>query len=199
MNAWRETPTLVGRHVTLRPLARGDREALLQAFADGLEGSFATVVPGPETINGWYDRLEAEQAVGRVLAFTVLDRGGQVSGATRFLRMNPQHRRVDIGGTVYAPRVQRTGLNTEAKRLLLGHAFEVLGCQCVQFRTNFHNRRSRAAIERLGARLDGILRGHMITAEGEVRDSVAYSILQHEWPQVRRNLDQLLASHGDAA
>ena len=179
----------------LRPLVRKDREPLLVAFADGLAGGFATIVPTSDTIDGWYDRLEAEQAAGRVIALTVLDGCGRVSGATRFLRMNAQHRRVEIGGTLYAARVQRTGVNTEAKRLLLGHAFEVLGCQCVQLRTSFLNRRSRAAIERLGARLDGVLRGHMLTPEGEVRDSVVYSILRHEWPQVARNLDQLLQSH----
>ncbi len=197
MSRWHEPVILTGEHVTLRPLARADRAALLDAFADGLAGSFATVVPGPDTIDGWYNGLEAEAAVGRALPFTVFDRDGRVSGATRFLRMNEAHRRVDIGGTLYAKRVQRTALNTEAKRLPLAQAFEMLDCQCVQLRTNFHNRRSRAAIERLGARQDGVLRGHMITAEGEARDTVVYSILAHEWPQVRRNLDQLLAAHGD--
>ena len=91
--------------------------------------------------------------------------------------------------------MQRTGLNTEAKRLLLGHAFDVLGCQCVQLRTNWLNRRSRTAIERLGARQDGVLRGHMLTAEGDPRDTVVYSILAHEWPQVRLNLDRLMESY----
>jgi RimJ/RimL family protein N-acetyltransferase len=190
--AWRAVPTLVGRHVTLRPLDRADRAALLAAFGDGLDHVFATVVPDAATIDGWYDAIEAQQAAGRALPFTVLDAAGRVSGTTRFMRMNEGHARVEIGGTLYARRVQRTGLNTEAKRLLLDHAFGVLGCQCVQFRTNWHNRASRAAIERLGARMDGVLRGHMVTDGGEVRDSVVYSILLHEWPQVRRNLDYLL-------
>lgn len=190
--AWRAVPTLVGRHVTLRPLDRADRAALLAAFGDGLDHVFATVVPDAATIDGWYDAIEAQQAAGRALPFTVLDAAGRVSGTTRFMRMNQGHARVEIGGTLYARRVQRTALNTEAKRLLLDHAFGVLGCQCVQFRTNWHNRASRAAIERLGARMDGVLRGHMVTANGEVRDSVVYSILSHEWPQVRRNLDYLL-------
>lgn len=188
---WRTAPTLIGRHVTLRPLDRADRADLLAAF-DGLTQLFATVVPTAATIDGWYEMLEAQRAAGRALPFTVLDADGRVAGATRFLRMNAAHRRVEIGGTLYARRVQRTGLNTEAKRLLLGHAFDVLGCQCVQLRTNWHNRASRAAIERLGARMDGVLRGHMVTAEGEVRDTVVYSILDHEWPQVRRNLTYLL-------
>ena len=115
------------------------------------------------------------------------------------MRMAPAHRRIEIGGTVYAPRVQRTGLNTEAKRLLLGHAFGAMDCFCVQLRTSWHNRQSRAAIERLGARLDGVLRGHMIAPDGHHRDSVVYSILAHEWPGVRTNLDRRLAHYGDKA
>jgi RimJ/RimL family protein N-acetyltransferase len=197
VNVWRETPTLTGRHVTLRPIERDDRTALLEAFA-GLEGSFATTVPNEATIDNWYDRLEREQAAGRVLPFTVLDAEGRISGVTRFLRMSEPHRRVEIGGTVYGRRVQRTGLNTEAKRLLLAHAFDVLGVLCVQLRTDFLNRQSRTAIERLGARLDGVLRGHMILGEHR-RDSVVYSILDHEWPGVRRNLDALLAKYQESA
>ena len=194
MNAWREVPTLAGRHVTLRPLARADRDAIVAAFA-GMGHVFSTMVPDEATVDGWYERLETESAAGRVLPFTVLDAGGTVAGVTRFMRMAPAHRRVEIGGTVYAPRVRRTGLNTEAKRLLLGHAFEVLGCQCVQLRTNFLNRASRAAIERLGARQDGVLRGHLLNADGSVRDSVVYSIMAHEWPQIRLNLDTLMERH----
>lgn len=192
MSRWREAVTLSGRHVTLRPLTRGDRDAIVAALAD-VGPSFATIVPDASTIDGWYDAIEKQVAAGRALPFVVLDATGAVSGVTRFLRMNKAHRRLEIGGTVYAPRVQRTGVNTEAKRLLLTHAFDALGCQCVQLRTNVLNRASRTAIERLGARLDGILRGHMITPEGEVRDSAIYSIMAHEWPQVRRNLDHLLA------
>jgi len=189
VNAWRETPTLSGRHVTLRPLHRDDRAALLDAFAD-LE-VFTTFVPKPATIDAWLDQLDIDSTAGRVLPFTVLDADGAVAGVTRFMRMSERHRRVEIGGTVYAPRVQRTGLNTEAKRLLLAHAFEVLGANCVQLRTDFLNHASRRAIERLGARLDGVLRGHLILGE-HLRDTVVYSILAHEWPGVRRNLDQLM-------
>jgi RimJ/RimL family protein N-acetyltransferase len=196
---WRTTPTLTGRHVTLRPLDRADRDAIVAAFATGLEGVFATIVPDEATIDGWYDRIEADQAAGRAMPFTVIDADGAVAGVTRFLRMSAANARVEIGGTVYAKRVQRTGLNTEAKRLLLGHAFDMLGCQCVQLRTNWFNRQSRTAIERLGARMDGVLRGHMRLADGTVRDTVVYSILAHEWPGVRLNLDTQLARHaGDA-
>ncbi|HVI97886.1 MAG TPA: GNAT family protein [Sphingomonas sp.] len=197
MNTWRAAPTLAGRHVTLRPVIRDDRAALLEAFADGLDQVFATTVPNAATIEGWYDRIERETAAGRTMAFAVLDAEGRVSGSTRFLRMNEGHRRVEIGGTVYAKRVQRTGLNTEAKRLLLAHAFEMLGCNCVQLRTDYLNRQSRRAIERLGARQDGVLRGHMVMP-GHARDTVVYSILVHEWPGVRANLEALLAGHEEA-
>ena len=196
---WRETPTLTGRHVTLRPLDRGDRDAIVAAFATGLDYAFATMVPAQANIDAWYDTLAAERTAGRALPFTVLDADGQVAGVTRYMRMAPAHRRVEIGGTVYASRVQRTGLNTEAKRLLLGHAFETMDCFCVQLRTSWHNRQSRAAIERLGARQDGVLRGHMIAPDGHHRDSVVYSILAHEWPGVRLNLDHRLAHYGDQA
>ena len=194
MSAWTETPTLAGEHVTLRPLARTDRDALVATLAP-VDGQFTTTVPSDTTIDHWYERLEAEGAAGRAMPFTVLDRDGRVSGTTRFLRMHRPFRRVEIGGTIYAPRVQRTGLNTEAKRLLLGYAFESLGCVCVQLRTDFLNRRSRAAIERLGARVDGVLRGHMIINDGHRRDTVVYSIVEHEWPGVRRNLDAMLAEY----
>jgi len=198
MSAWTETPTLIGRHVTLRPLERADRDAIVAAFV-GLEDLFHTTIPTDATIERWYDRIEGEQAAGRALPFTVLDAEDRISGVTRFLRMSAAHRRVEIGGTVYASRVQRTGLNTEAKRMLLGYAFDVLGCNCVQIRTDFLNQASRRAIERLGARMDGVLRGHLILGE-HLRDSVVYSILAHEWPGVRRNLDRLMSRYdGDRA
>ncbi|MBO9623281.1 MAG: GNAT family N-acetyltransferase [Sphingomonas sp.] len=198
MSVWTETPTLSGRHVTLRPMVREDRAALLAAF-EGLHHLFHTTVPDADTIDGWLDRIEGEHRAGRGLPFTVLDAEGRVSGTTRLMRMSEQHRRVEIGGTLYAPRVQRTGLNTEAKYMLLRHAFEVLGVNCVQIRTDFLNHASRRAIERLGARMDGVLRGHLIL-KGHLRDSVVYSIIAHEWPGVRRNIELLMARYdGEAA
>ena len=193
MNPWREVPTLPGRHVTLRPMVRADRVGLLEAF-EGLRQLFHTTVPDDASIDAWMDRIENDVAAGRGLPFTVLDAEGRISGATRFLRMSRTHRRVEIGGTLYAPRVQRTGLNTEAKYMLLRHAFEVLDVNCVQVRTDFLNQASRRAIERLGARFDGVLRGHMIL-NGHHRDSVVYSILAHEWPGVRRNIELLMARY----
>lgn len=198
MSAWRAVPTLAGRHVTLRPMVRADRAALLEAF-EGLHQLFHTTVPDEASIDPWMDRVEGEATAGRALPFTVLDAEGRVSGVTRFMRMSEGHRRLEIGGTLYAPRVQRTGLNTEAKRMLLRHAFEVLDANCVQIRTDFLNHASRRAIERLGARMDGVLRGHLIL-KGHLRDSVVYSILAHEWPGVRRNIELLMARYeGEAA
>lgn len=186
-NPWNETPTLAGRHVTLRPLTRDDRDALLDAFSDGAAGLFTTTVPNPQTIDAWVSQLERERGAGRAAPFCVLDKDGRVSGTTRLMRMSERHRRLEIGGTLYAGRVRRTGLNTEAKLLLLGHAFDALGCNVVQLRTDWLNHASRKAIERLGAKLDGVLRGHLVMP-GHVRDTVVYSILAGEWPGVRSNL-----------
>lgn len=200
MSGWQEVPApvLAGRHVTLRPMVRDDRDGILAAF-DGLHGQFTTTIPDAASIDGWMGGVENARMAGRALPFTVLDAGGTISGVTRFLRMNEAHRRLEIGGTIYARRIQRTGVNTEAKKLLLAHAFDVLGANCVQLRTDFLNRESRRAIERLGARLDGVLRGHMIL-NGHHRDSVVYSILAHEWPGVRRNIELLMSRHeGEAA
>ena len=194
VSAWHHALTLAGRHVTLRPLSRDDRTGLLDAFA-GLQHLFTTTVPNEGTIGAWFDDLDRQRAAERVMPFAVLDADGRVSGTTRFMRMAPRHGRLEIGGTLYAPRVQRTGLNTEAKLLLLGYSFEVLHAGCVQLRTDFLNHASRRAIERLGARQDGVLRGHMMMGE-HLRDTVVYSILRHEWPGVRRNLAELLEKYG---
>lgn len=193
---WHTVPTLAGRHVTLRPLAEADKPALVAAAsADGLWDIFYASVAQMKEPDGFFARAFAEQESGRSQVFAVLDAAGAVVGSTRLMEMEPAHRRVEIGGTFYATRVQRTGVNTEAKLLLLTHAFDVLGCQCVHFQTDSLNRRSQAAIERLGARWDGLLRGHRMMPDGRLRDSVVYSILDREWPGVRRNLEYLLARH----
>ena len=194
--SWDATPTLVGRHVTLRPLARSDRDALVVAAStDGLWDIFYASVSQLKDADAWLARALAEQEQGRSRVFAVLDASGEVVGSTRYMRMAEMHRRLEIGGTFYARRVQRTGVNTEAKLLLLAHAFDALGCQCVQLRTDSLNRRSQAAIERLGAHRDGVLRGHQVMADSRLRDSVVYSILDREWPSVRQNLTYLLARH----
>jgi RimJ/RimL family protein N-acetyltransferase len=189
---WSQIPDLSGRYVTLRSLVQTDLPGLLEAFSDGLGAAFTTVVPDRKTIEGWFRNLEVERAAGRAWPFVVLDASGQISGTTRYMRMAPAHRRLEIGGTLYAGRVQRSGLNTEAKRLLLEHAFETLGANVVQLRTDWLNHRSRAAIERLGAKQDGVLRGHLVMADGRIRDSVVYSITATEWPGVKANLTHRL-------
>jgi RimJ/RimL family protein N-acetyltransferase len=194
MTDWTTTPTLAGKHVTLRPLVAEDRDALVAATSDGkLWELFYSLAPGPETIDLWLAYSFNKQAQGRDMTFTVLDSAGKVVGSTRYLRINPANRRVEIGGTFYAQSVQRTGVNTEAKLLLLTHAFETLGCVCVQIRTDWFNKASQRAIERLGAKQDGVLRGQRIMPDGRVRDTVVYSILDHEWRGVRENLELMLA------
>ncbi|MDQ1230519.1 GNAT family N-acetyltransferase [Sphingomonas sp. SORGH_AS_0879] len=196
MTAWSETPTLTGRHVTLRPFVEADLPALVEAAREGdLWNIFYANVSMMKVPERWLAAALKEQDVGRAQLFTVETPGGEVVGTTRYMRMAQQHRRLEIGGTFYATRVQRTGVNTEAKRMLLTHAFEVMECQAIQIRTDALNLRSQAAIERLGAKRDGVLRGHQVMANGRVRDSVVYSILRHEWPGVRANLDYLLGKH----
>ena len=199
MSVWRDVPTLVGRHATLRPLAPDDRPALVAAAAQGdLSDMFYASVAKLKDADRWFADTFAERDHGRALPFAVADRTGTVIGTTRLMRMSEANRRVEIGGTFYATAAQRTGVNTEAKLMLLTHAFAALECQCVQIRTDLLNRRSQTAIERLGARRDGVLRGHQVTATGRLRDTVVYSILAHEWPGVRENLAYLLARHDRA-
>ena len=196
MTLWAETPTLTGRHVTLRPLVRDDVDALVAVAAAGdLWDTFYANVSQLKQPDRWLDTSFAQQAFGRALLFAVCDPAGQVVGTTRYMRMAPAHRRLEVGGTFYAKAVQRTGVNTEAKLLLLTHAFEAMDCQCVQIRSDSLNTRSQTAIERLGAKRDGVLRGHQQMADGRLRDTVVYSILDREWPGVKQNLHFLLARH----
>ena len=140
-----------------------------------------------------------ERDFGRAMPFAVCLPDGKIVGMTRYMRMNAAHLRLEIGGTFYAKSVQRTGVNTEAKKLLLTHAFEMMGCNAVEIRTDWFNRRSQAAIERLGAKRDGVLRNHQVM-DGRIRDLVVYSIIASEWPGVKRNLDYLLARYqGESA
>ena len=193
--SWGETPTLTGRHVTLRPLVADDMDALVAAAsADNLWDTFYANVAMMKTPDRWLAAALREQDFGRARLFAVVA-DGSVVGTTRFMRMNESNKRLEIGGTFYAKAVQRTGVNTEAKRMLLTHAFDVLACECVQIRTDALNKTSQAAIERLGARRDGVLRGHQVMTDGRLRDTVVYSILRHEWPGVRQNLAYLLARH----
>lgn len=180
---------LADEHVRLVPLTPDHADDLTRATA-GLEYAWYTSVPAsvPDEI----ERRRALHAEGRMNPFAVL-RAGVAVGMTTFCNIDQPNRRVEIGYTWLAPAVQRTAVNTAAKRLLLGHAFEACEAIAVELRTSWHNRPSRAAIERLGARQDGVLRNHQIGPGGSMRDTVVYSILPHEWPGVRLGLEARLA------
>jgi RimJ/RimL family protein N-acetyltransferase len=152
-----------------------------------------TAVPSPDGMAAEIDRRLGLQATGSMLPFTVFDADGRVVGMTTYMNIDAKNRRVEIGSTWYAKSAQRTPLNTECKLMLLSHAFETLDCIAVEFRTGFFNYASRRAIERLGAKQDGILRSHQHYADGSLRDTVVFSIVAHEWPAVKRHLEFKLA------
>lgn len=186
--------TLESTHVRLEPLTSSHLQGLIEATRDGeLWRLWYTAVPSPEGMTAEIERRLGLQARGSMLPFTVFDAAGRVAGMTTFMNIDAVHRRVEIGSTWYRASAQRTPLNTAAKRLLLAHAFEALGCIAVELRTHRLNQQSRRAIERLGAQLDGILRNHQRTADGSLRDTAVYSITQAEWPTVRAHLDWQLA------
>ncbi len=180
---------LENAHVRLEPLSRAHAADLTEA-REGLEYAWYTSIPAsvPDEIE---HRL-AEHEAGRMNPFAVV-RNGRAVGMTTFCSIDQENRRVEIGYTWLSPAVQRTGVNSAAKLLLLGHAFGDCDAIAVEFRTSWHNRQSRAAIERLGARQDGVLRNHRLGPGGSLRDTVVYSILPHEWPGVRLGLESALA------
>jgi RimJ/RimL family protein N-acetyltransferase len=185
-----EPITLAGGHVVLSPLAREHEAGLRAAAADGqLWQLWYTSVPAPDQTLEWIDAaLDMRDKLG-ALPFVVREPStGDIVGSTRYFNVDSTHRRLEIGHTWYARRVQRTALNTEAKLLLLAHAFETLHCIAVEFRTSFFNFPSREAIARLGAKQDGILRHHQLLPDGSLRDTVVFSIVAPEWPAVKRNL-----------
>jgi N-acetyltransferase len=193
MDMWANQPVLEGAYVQLRPMVRSDGPAIVEAASDGkLWDLFYTNVPSGESIEAYLDTAERETSYGRAMPFVVIDKAsGKLVGATRFMRMKPDARRLEIGTTFYAKSVQRSPVNSETKLLLLRHAFEVMDCLCVQLRTSGMNFQSQCAIERLGAKCDGILRNHSIV-NGVVRDVFVYSILANEWRGVKRNLEMRL-------
>jgi RimJ/RimL family protein N-acetyltransferase len=197
---WTYPVSLAGRHVRLEPLAREHGDALRAAMADGeLWRLWYTTVPAPDGVDAYIDTALRGQAEGTDLPFVVRDGAGTIVGSTRYCRIEQANRRLEIGYTWYASRVQRTALNTEAKRLLLGHAFDTLGAIAVEFRTHWFNMASRAAIARLGAKQDGVLRNSSRHPDGSFRDTVVFSIIESEWPTVRQHLDfQLSRPRGEA-
>ena len=186
---WPEPVTLRGRHATLEPLSQARHDELVAAVKDGeLWKLWYTSVPSPENMRKDIDRRLDLQAKGSMLPFAVIDPAGTAAGMTTFMHIDPVFKRVEIGSTWYAKRVQRTPLNTECKFMLMTHAFEALGCIAVEYRTGFFNHQSRRAIERLGAKLDGILRSHQRYSDGSLRDTCVYSIIASEWPAVKTHL-----------
>jgi glucosamine--fructose-6-phosphate aminotransferase (isomerizing) len=181
---------LSGLTVRLVPLERAHRDGLVQAVSDGeLWRLWYTSAPTPDGMAAEIDRRLALQAAGTMAPYTVIDAArDRIAGMTSFMHIDRAGPRLEIGSTWYARSVQRTGLNTEAKLLLLGHAFESLGCLAVELRAHALNQQSRRAIERLGAKLDGVLRRHQRLADGSFRDTCVYSIVADEWPAVRNHL-----------
>ena len=186
---WLEPVTLSGPHARLEPLSHQHLEGLTEAVKDGeLWKLWYTFIPPPEDMGKEIERRLSLQRAGSMLPFTVFDANGHIAGMTTYMNVDAANRRVEIGSTWYARRVQRSALNTQCKLLLLAHAFDDLDCIAVEFRTHFFNQQSRRGIERLGAKLDGILRNHQLATNGTLRDTVVYSIIASEWPTVRAHL-----------
>ena len=187
---WPDAVTLTGDHVRLELLSQEHCPGLIEAAKDGeLWRLWYTTVPTPNGMSAEIDRRLALRQQGSMLPFTViLPSTGQPVGMTTYMNIDAAQRRMEIGSTWYRRSVQRSPLNTECKLLLLRHAFEDLDCVAIEFRTHFFNHQSRRAIERLGAKLDGILRNHMRMSDGSLRDTCVYSIIAGEWPSVRSHL-----------
>ncbi len=191
MSRFVEPVTLTGpQWVVLEPLTEAHTPEIADAAADGDGGSlWFTTAPAPDTAAAWVRRLLDMQAGDQGQTFVVRRKSDNtLVGSSSMFRVDAPNRRLEIGHTWYSGSSRRTGVNSETKLLMLGHAFEGLGCVAVEFRTHFFNHTSRAAIERLGAKLDGVLRSHQLLADGSRRDTVVYSILDIEWPAVRTHL-----------
>ncbi len=194
MSNWLEPVELSGAHVRLEPLSMDHHDALAAAAADGeLWRLWYTSIPKPAQMSAEIERRLGLQEDGTMLPFAVVDpRTNQAAGMTTFMNIDATSRRLEIGSTWYRKSVQRTPLNTECKLLLLRHAFETLDCIAVEFRTSSFNLQSRRAIERIGAKLDGVLRKHARHTNGTLRDTYVYSIIAAEWPAVRAYLEHRL-------
>jgi RimJ/RimL family protein N-acetyltransferase len=194
--AWRAVPTLRGTHATLEPLQAAHADGLRAALdGSGLERLWYTNVPAPAHVDAYIAAALQAQEDGEALPFVVHDAAGAIVGSTRLYGLDATVPRLLVGYTWYAPRVQRSGVNTETKLMLLTHAFDTLGCLGVAFETSFFNHTSRAAIARLGAKQDGILRHHKRHADGTPRDTVVFSIIDSEWQGVKRHLQHRLEAH----
>ena len=194
-------PRLSGTRVTLEPLMPGHAAELSIAVAEGeLWRAWYTAVPRPEAMAGEIERRLALAESRQMMPWGIrLEATGAMVGMTTFMNPSPDQQRLEIGSTWLGKSAQGTGANREAKLLLLEHAFDVLDCIAVEFRTHWHNRQSRAAIAALGAKQDGVLRSHSVGPEGAVRDTVVFSIIAGEWPAVRLGLREGLARHAALA
>lgn len=190
-----EKVSLDGQYVRLEPLSIHHKEGLCEAVADGeLWNLFVTKVPRIEAMDEFIGNAYYALEEGDGLVFATINKAtGKVVGSTRFMRAVPVNKRVEIGYTFLALSAQRTRINTEAKMLMLEHAFEVLDLNRVEFITDYLNHQSRNAILRLGAKQEGVLRNHMIMPDGRIRDSVSFSIIKNEWPGVKQHLAAKLA------
>ncbi|MDA0735435.1 MAG: GNAT family protein [Chloroflexi bacterium] len=191
-----EPVVLEGKHVRLEPLDEGHRERLCQAISDGeLWNLFVTLVPHPDDTEQFLRNAKSAQARGDGLAFATIDKASDdiVAGSTRFMKADLPNKRIEIGYTFLGQTWQKSKINTEAKLLMLTHAFETLHLNRVELLTDYLNSNSRRAIARLGAKEEGILRSHMVMPDGRIRDSVIYSITAHEWPGVKQNLSSKIA------
>lgn len=190
-----ESITLEGKFVQLEPLTIKHSGGLCEAIADGeLWKLYVTLVPHIDGIDEFLSNAQKAHELGDGLAFATIDKStNRIAGSTRFMKANVPNKRVEIGHTFLGNSWQKTRINTEAKLLMLSHAFETLKLNRVEFLTDYLNDRSRKAILRLGAREEGVLRNHMVMPDGRVRDSVIYSIIENEWPGIKKHLSYKLA------
>lgn len=190
-------PVLSNEFVQLEPLNETHHDDLVDAVRVGdLWKVWYTRIPSPDAMAATIERRRAAHAEGSMVPWAVIDAAsGRAVGMTTYLNIEPANRRLEIGSTWLGFEAQRTGINTAVKLLLLSRAFDELHCGAVEFRTHWHNRQSRAAIERLGAKRDGVLRNHTIFENGTVRDTVVYSIIDGEWPTVKYGLQERLGIH----
>jgi RimJ/RimL family protein N-acetyltransferase len=198
---WVSPLALPGKIGRLEPLSHAHCDDLVEAVHDGeLWNLWYTSVPSPMDMQDAIEKRLALLTEGATSPFAVIDyASGKAVGMTSYLNIDSANRRLEIGATWYARRLQGTGLNAECKLLLLSHAFEALACIAVEFRTHFFNHQSRRAIERLGAKLDGILRSHQLAPNGTLRDTCVYSIIASEWPTVKTHLEWRLARQARSA
>ncbi|KID56199.1 GCN5 family acetyltransferase [Pseudoalteromonas luteoviolacea] len=193
---WLTSEALVGELVVLEPLLASHCDELKEAVNDGQSWQlWYAAVPAPEDMQAYVHKAIAAMEHGEMAYVVKTKHDGKVVGTTRFYDVKEKHRRASIGYTWYSDAVKRTGVNTESKYLLMSHLFDTKGAFSLEFKTHFFNQTSRSAIEKLGAKLDGVLRSHQVMPDGSIRDTAVYSILSHEWPAVKNNLIARLRSN----